>query len=294
MIRSQPAHRAKFRSGAGRRAWPCAALVLAAVLLWAWPVAADNTIGGSCSSVGQSGNSARNADGNNEWCNGTTWQYPAYQFGSTANSCSSTTAGQVQYTSGTLEACDGTNWIPILSSGINFISQQTANNSSSLKFINIPTSYNILYLNCSGMFTSISGNGSLHLYVGEGTTSSPTWETAADYTRLGQWACNNGSGTDYGIFDTYETQPDLIDEADSPTQPTSFKLYLYNYNSSSWLKMAYYQVVYTTGSGTNGSNMCIDNYTADWAADTNPVVGLEVAPTSGTINSGECTLYGLN
>ena len=288
MMRSQSDRRARFRPGGGRRAWPRAALVLALVL-WALPAAADNTIGSSCSSVGQSGNSAREADGNNEWCNGSTWQYPAYQLGSTTSGCSSTNAGQVQYTSGTLEVCNGSSWVSVDSSGISFISTQTASNSSSLQFTNLPTSYSTLFLNCSGLFTSISGNGSLQLYVGEGST--PTWETASDYTGLGSWACNNGSGTSYGQSDSEETGTSLISPYDTPTTVTSFKLYLYNYNSSTVLKTAYFQAAQINGSN---ASMCWANGTSNWPVDTNPITGLELKPTSGTINAGECTLYGLD
>jgi hypothetical protein len=74
----------------------------------------------------------------------------AARVGSTGASCSSTNAGAVQYTSGTLEACNGTSWIPI-DSGMHFISTQTASSSTSLQFTNLPTSYNTLFLNCAGL-----------------------------------------------------------------------------------------------------------------------------------------------
>ena len=267
-----------------------AALVLAVVLSWAWPVAADNTIGGSCSSVGQSGNSARNADGNNEWCNGTTWQYPAYQFGSTTNTCSGTTAGQVQYTNGTLEACNGTTWIPI-GSNVSFISTQTASSSANLQFTNLPTGYSTLVLNCVNISTSISGNNSLHLYVGEGAT--PTWKTGATYTYVGRWACSNDSGTSYGQSDSLGNATDLIDEASFSYNPTALTIYLYNYSLYGFFKPALYQQMYVASDAPYGG-LCMGDGSTAWAGDTNPLTGLELAPTSGTINAGECTLYAMD
>ena len=90
------------------------AALAVALALWALPAEADNVIGNSCTSVGQSGNSARYADGNNEWCNGSTWQYPAYQFGSSSASCnSSTQGGIVQWTGSFLEGCNGASWVTL-------------------------------------------------------------------------------------------------------------------------------------------------------------------------------------
>jgi hypothetical protein len=82
------------------------------LVLWASPAAADNTIGGSCSG---GGSSAQFADGNNTWCNGSTWQYPGYTFGtlaSTLTGCSGTNAGQVQFSGTTWFGCTGSNpWV---------------------------------------------------------------------------------------------------------------------------------------------------------------------------------------
>src|SRR5271168_487882 len=87
------------------------ALVLA---LWASLAAADQTIGASCATI--AGYAAQSANGNNAWCNGSTWQYPAYQLGSTTSGCTSTEAGQMQWTgtsvtpNNTFEFCNGTSW----------------------------------------------------------------------------------------------------------------------------------------------------------------------------------------
>lgn len=72
-----------------------AALALA-LALWVRPAAAtDPTIGNSCTP--QAGLSARYDNGNNTWCNGSTYQYPAYQFGNSTATCNSTNAGMMRY-----------------------------------------------------------------------------------------------------------------------------------------------------------------------------------------------------
>jgi hypothetical protein len=88
-----------------------AALVLA-LTLWASPAAADGqTIGGACTTGADS--AAVSLGGNNAWCNGTTWQYPAYQFGSSTATCNSTNAGRVQWTGNYLAACNGSAWVAL-------------------------------------------------------------------------------------------------------------------------------------------------------------------------------------
>jgi trimeric autotransporter adhesin len=105
-----------------------ASLALALALLWASPAAADMTIGGACS--GGAG-SPQAANGNNVWCNGSTWQYPAYWFGSTSTGCSSATAGLVQYTGGVFEGCNGTAWGALETSNSDPLSSITAATTTS-------------------------------------------------------------------------------------------------------------------------------------------------------------------
>ena len=159
------------------------ALVLAAALLWAWPVAADNTIGGSCTSVGQSGNGAREADGNNEWCNGTTWQYPAYQFGSTTNSCSSTTAGQVQYTGGVLEYCNGSAWTVL----------QPAPIWTGPLYSGYGTNGSCSSSPCTATITSTQGGDLLLVGAEYNTTSSQSITAVTSSACSGSWVLNPGT-----------------------------------------------------------------------------------------------------
>jgi hypothetical protein len=93
-----------------RTSLSCAALVFA-LALWASPAGANQTIGGACTTG--TADAAQSADGNNVVCNGSVWQYPAYQHGNSTASCNATNAGIVKYTSSTLYACNGSSWIPI-------------------------------------------------------------------------------------------------------------------------------------------------------------------------------------
>jgi hypothetical protein len=75
--------------------------------LWASAAMADNIIGAAC--PGGAGN-AQSANGNNTVCIGGVWQYPAYQFGSTAATCNSTNAGIIKYTGNHAYFCNGAAW----------------------------------------------------------------------------------------------------------------------------------------------------------------------------------------
>src|SRR5262249_52982029 len=74
------------------------ALVLA---LWVLPAAANQTIGGACTTG--TADSPQSADGNNVVCLSSVWQYPAYQHGDSTASCNATNAGMVRYHSGSLQ-----------------------------------------------------------------------------------------------------------------------------------------------------------------------------------------------
>jgi hypothetical protein len=64
--------------------------------------------GGACTGAQVA---AVQTNGGNLYCLSSVWTYPAYQFGSANGaSCSATLAGKVQWNSGVLQLCDGTNW----------------------------------------------------------------------------------------------------------------------------------------------------------------------------------------
>lgn len=100
-----------------------AALALLTALAAATPAwATDPTAGTSCtgpasgpiSGSTSGGSVVMPAGGNNLVCVGGTWQYPAYQFGSTTASCNSTNAGAVKYTGGQTYLCNGTAWTALV------------------------------------------------------------------------------------------------------------------------------------------------------------------------------------
>jgi hypothetical protein len=274
----------------GRTLLARAALALA-LALWALPAAADHTIGSACSVA--AGDSARMADANNEYCNGSTWQYPSYQFGvaEPSSSCGSGNAGQVQWTGSILEACNGASWIPI-DSGMHFIATQTASSSANLQFTNLPTSYNTLVLNCSGLIMSNSTT-SPQIIIGEG--AGPTWETGAHYTDVEVVEWNGG-----GLNPTYTTTgTDIINMTGSgwsTTTPFSIKAYIDNVGSSTLYKNVTFQYIFNTSNESWGYNTG-GGY---WNNDKNAVTGLSVTTTgvtsgdTGTFTSGTCSLYGMN
>jgi hypothetical protein len=109
------------------------------------------------------------------------------------------------------------------------ISTQTASSSASLQWTNLPTSYNTLFLNCSGLLTSVTSTY-IYLYVGEG--AGPTWKTSANYTDAGVYG---GSGAqEYHTT----TATEIFDGAPfHTTRPSSIKLYVDSVASSSIYKM---------------------------------------------------------
>src|SRR6478609_6085231 len=82
-----------------------------------------------------------------------------------AGTCSNPTGaeGETLYNKDfhTMQLCNGTNWIgwggaSISGGSMTLISTQTASASASLQFTNLPTSYNTLFLNCTGLLVSAS------------------------------------------------------------------------------------------------------------------------------------------
>jgi hypothetical protein len=209
------------------------------------------------------------------------WQRGPYFFGSTSDTCDSNHAGMVQYTSGTLEACNGTSWIPI-DGGMHFIATQTASASASLQFTNLPTSYNTLFLNCVGLVLSATNNY-IYGYVGEGAT--PTWETGAHYYD----ASNDFPGNENNNTTATDIFNNLIGTATSTT-PITIKLYMDNVGSSSLYKM----ITYDWGLQYNGNGIYGGTGRSNWHNDTNAITGFELAASAGTITSGTCSLYGMN
>ena len=180
-----------------------------------------------------------------------------------------------------LQYCNGTQWIAAgggSNGGMTLISTQTASSSASLQFTSLPTTYNTLFLNCTGLLGS-SGGAILYWQVGEGAT--PTWETGAHYTATNIYA--NG-GTPASVSTT--TGTDLTNAGNNlnATTPISSKMYIDNSGSSSAYKVATYQ-------------QALGGYIASgfgyWNNDKSPITGIQLVTGSGTITSGTCSLYGI-
>jgi hypothetical protein len=210
-----------------------------------------------------------------------------------AGTCSNPTGNEsdIKYNTDyhTMQFCNGTTWMSMAGGGagsgpMTLISTQTASASASLQFTNLPTSYNTLFLNCEGLITSIDQVG-MGLVVGEG--AGPTWKTATSYIVSGVQQLAGGSFTS-------EASPSgnlIPGVCNSNVNPTSIKLYIGNVASATRYKLASYNagcywsaapgLFYFAGSGY-------------WGGDTNPITGLQLAPGSGNIASGTCSLYGMN
>ena len=196
----------------------------------------------------------------------------------------------------TWQFCNGTVWMPFgaigggSGGGLALISTQTASSSSSLQFTNLPTSYNTLFLNCSGLLMN-SNSTAPQLLVGEGST--PTWETGAHYTVETEFFGGGGAAGAYAatMSDLLEASACGCDYSGSTTYPTSLKTYIDNVGSSSLYKYVTTTLDITLGGSGNYLNL----YYSYWAGDTNPITGIEVvASGGGTFTSGTCSLYGMN
>jgi hypothetical protein len=119
--------------------WPVASracvFLLAFVAALAPADARAQAAGGACTGAAIA---ALQANGNNLYCNSSVWTYPAYQFGVatvSSGSCSSTTAGEVQWTGSALEYCNGSTWTTIAggitgSGTTNYLARWTPNGTT--------------------------------------------------------------------------------------------------------------------------------------------------------------------
>jgi hypothetical protein len=188
----------------------------------------------------------------------------------------------------TYQFCNGSSWIAFAGAGtagpMVLISTQTANNSASLQFTSLPTTYNSLFLNCAGLISSVDAVA-MDVVVGEG--AGPTWETGSSYIVA---ALQNTAG---GNQNDYQTSGAALDSSvcNSNTIPTSIKLFLLGQvGSSAIYKLASYQASCYYSPSTTYADFAGSGY---WSADTNPITGLEIILSSGNITSGTCSLYGI-
>jgi hypothetical protein len=187
----------------------------------------------------------------------------------------------------TYQFCNGTNWMSMAGGGggsgpMSLISTQTASGLANIQFTNLPSSYNTLFLNCSGLLASSGVANNIAFALGEG--AGPTWETGAHYNSYMLYG-TAGSGP---LWYQSTTKTDLTTGSPpSTTLPVALKIYIDNVGSSS----VYKNVTFVSNASGQGYFASGSGY---WNNDTNPITGAEVTINSGTFASGTCSLYGMN
>jgi hypothetical protein len=169
-------------------------------------------------------------------------------------------------------------------SGSYWVSSLAAASSASLQFTGLPTAYARLALNCTGLVPSIAGSG-ISVNVGEG--GGPTWETTAHYTVLETHYGTTSTGSALGSKSLVAT--DAFNGWGgnlSTTVPLAFRMYIDNVASSSINKWLHWNLAV----GDNDGSAWHADGKSFWNNDTNPITGIELVPSAGTIASGKCAL----
>jgi hypothetical protein len=215
-------------------------------------------------------------------------------FTSASASCSGPTGNEadLMYNKDyhTMQFCNGTNWVSMGGGGgsgpMSLISTQTASASASLQFTNLPTSYNTLFLNCSGLVPSAGGSNQPALQVGEG--AGPTWKTSTyEYTGYA-----SGSSIYSNPFYNASASSILLTASSIGTSSAggSLKIYIDNTASSSIYKNVTAQGTSVDVNGDLFTNIASGTF----MGDTNPITALKIFLGAGNITSGTCSLYGMN
>jgi hypothetical protein len=212
-----------------------------------------------------------------------------------AGTCSNPTGNEGAYIYNTdyhvMQFCNGTTWMSMGSSGtgtgMTLISTQTASASASLQFTNLPTSYNTLWLNCSGMEPG-TATVALQLQVGEGAT--PTWETASyNYGDTLSSSVSGGSNTNATAASAIQLDQGL--DGTSTSYSASYEILINNVSNTTFYKSILYQsAAYVATNGGYYNNNGAGVYTGD----TNAITAVRVQYSSGNISVGKCSLYGMN
>jgi hypothetical protein len=198
------------------------------------------------------------------------------------NSATAPTAGQVLTATGPSAAT----WQnPSGPSGLNLISTQTASVSASLSWTGLGTAFNNYLLNCADIVLS-SGTASAGVQFGIGAT--PTFETSG-YA----WS---------GL--TVNTVPTLTARGEANTQSFFMDFGLQNLNSAGFglsFSITIYNILMTNSvnlamSGTGYySPLTFALFMAGEAtASSTPKTAIRLIPTTGTITTGICSLYGIS
>ena len=202
-----------------------------------------------------------------------------------AANCNAGITGAIRYNSAKpgLQYCDGTSWQAV--GGMTLIATVAGSGTTSIQFsgVNWSSSYKTLFINCEGLIESNNTALAFSLCVGEGV--GPTWETGGTYSETQNFFADNGGGGNLGGT----TGGCLGAFSNSTTRSKSFKVYIDNVGSSSVYKLIRYMTY--EGESTIAYFGQSSGY---YNTDKNPITGFEFLATSGKINSGTCSLYGMN
>ena len=156
--------------------------------------------------------------------------------------------------------------------------------ATSLDFTNLPTTYNTLFLDCNGIVTS--ANAFIEMRFGEGST--PTWETASYYYAAS--SINTIAGIPVSTAtSTIAMMMGVDPELGGSAIPFNLQAWIRNIASATLNKVVNFQSSYINPS----SNFEVASGVAGYVGDTNVVTGVRILPSTGTITSGQCSIYGL-
>ena len=183
-------------------------------------------------------------------------------------------------TSAAMLGTDGTGKLVSETPAMTLISTQTASTSASLQWTGLGSTYNTYMLDCNGLSMTTSGV-SLEMQVGEGST---TWENGAHYT-YSMYANGSSSSATNGTSILMASALAATTTASSATTA-----YIRNVsNTSIWKTVTFESGYYSTSSNSPiSSTGC-----GAWAGDTGAITAIQILPSSSTIKSGQCSLYGL-
>jgi hypothetical protein len=248
------------------------------------------TPGSSCSTLTSNADAA-------DWdtffeCISSVWQRGPYFFGSSADSCDSNHAGMVQYTSGgVLEACNGTSWVAIGLGGPALISTQTASSSATLQWTGLGSTYKYYKLFCTDLILS-STSAVLYLQFGEGAT--PTWKTSSYH--YGGIECSAAAAGSTGCGGFSSTSATGIIISNGATEVWGSNAESIDVTISNLASGLYKNVTGNWAQNVSGGSGDFSLFLVggQYEGDTTAVTAVRLNPSTGTITSGQCSLYGIN
>jgi hypothetical protein len=209
----------------------------------------------------------------------------------TSSGCTNCTIDPIYASAGTAVFADANSSNTLLpamanaAGGTLLLKTVSASGAASIQFTALPTAFNTLEYNCSGLTISVAD--AVYFQVGEG--AGPTWETTGHYT-VQAYGMFHGQGSSPFTVDSL-TATDMIDNGGNVNGSLSLKGSIDDVSSSSLSKPVTFML-----SNANGATQADrESFVSYWNSDTNPITGLQIIPkTNTTTISGTCSLYGEN